>query len=101
MLNWGDAETGEWKEASSGGEFFRVGGGAELEESWSGRNRITAEVDGVRSDYTITYGRYGKDNAAMAYAYARADAPGGREADTEKFSALVKALTGEEPGCTA
>jgi hypothetical protein len=29
--------------------------------------------------------------------YAAADAPGGREADAERFSALVKALTGEEP----
>jgi hypothetical protein len=28
---------------------------------------------------------------------ARADAPGGREADAERFSALVKALTGREP----
>jgi hypothetical protein len=29
-------------------------------------------------------------------AYARAD-PGGREADAERFSALIKALTGREP----
>jgi hypothetical protein len=31
-------------------------------------------------------------------AYTRADAPGGREADAERLSALVKALTGREPG---
>jgi len=42
-------------------------------------------------------GRYGKLNAAIGRAYARADAPGGREADAKRFSALVKALTGEEP----
>ena len=59
--------------------------------------KITAEVDGVRREYAITFGRYGKDNAAMGFVYASADAPGGREADAERFSALVKALTGEEP----
>ena len=77
-----------------------IGGGAELEKSESGklllRIRITAEVDGVRSDYTITFGRYGKRNAAMGRAYARAD-PDGREKDAERFAALIKALTGMEP----
>jgi hypothetical protein len=67
--------------------------------------RITAEVgrvegehivDRVVHEYTITYSRYGR-NAAVGLAYARADAPGGREADAERFSALIKALTGEEP----
>jgi hypothetical protein len=78
-----------------------IGGGAELEESWSSKKllrlTITAEVDGVRSDYTITYGRYGRNNAAVGFATAKADAPGGREADAERFSALIKALTGKEP----
>jgi hypothetical protein len=78
-----------------------IGGGAELEESWSNKKllrlKITAEVDGVRSDYTITYGRYGRNNAAVGFATAKADAPGGREADAERFSALIKALTGKEP----
>jgi hypothetical protein len=78
-----------------------VGRDAELEESKRGetllRIKIAAEVDGVRRDYTITYGRYGKDNAAVGRAYASAKAPGGREADAERFSALIKALTGEEP----
>jgi len=63
----------------------------------SPRIRITAEVDGVRDEYTITYGRRGADNATVGYAAARAGAPGGREADKERLSALVKALTGEEP----
>jgi len=78
-----------------------VGGGAQFERGGSGRTllriRITAEVDGVRSDYTMTFGRYGADNAARGRAYARADAPGGREADAERLSALVKALTGKRP----
>jgi hypothetical protein len=76
-----------------------IDGGAEFEKSESGklllRIRITAEVDGVRSDYTITFGRYGK-NKALGFATARAD-PDGREADAERFSALIKALTGKEP----
>jgi hypothetical protein len=45
------------------------------------RIKITAEVDGVKSDYTITFGRYGEVNAARGRAYASAKAPGGREAD--------------------
>jgi hypothetical protein len=78
--------------------------GEAVEEDRDGRKllriRITAEVDGVKSDYTITYGRRGRDNAAEGRAYARADAPGGREAreaDAERFLALIKALTGKEP----
>ncbi|MFP3213390.1 MAG: PaRep2b protein, partial [Thermoproteus sp.] len=85
-----------------------LGGGAQTERSGSGRTllRITiaadiaekeARGDGVRGEYTITFGRYGKDNAAVGYAVARADAPGGREADAERLSALIKALTGKEP----
>ncbi len=54
------------------------------------RIRITAEVDGIRSDYTITYGRYGRDNVALGFATAKAD-------DAERFAAVIKALTGEEP----
>jgi hypothetical protein len=91
-------------EVDVGGKKYAVdvlGGGAQPERSWSGRTllriTITAEVDGVRSDYTMTFGRYGKDNKAFGFATARADAPGGREADAERFSALIKALTGEEP----
>jgi hypothetical protein len=78
-----------------------IDGGAELEERQDGKTllriKITAEVDGVKSEYTITYGRYGKRNAAMGRAYARADAPGGRETDAERLAALIKALTGMEP----
>jgi hypothetical protein len=87
-----------------GGKKYAVdvlGGGAQPERSWSGskllRIQITAEIDGVRGEYTMTFGRYGKDNKAFGFATARADAPGGREADAERFSALIKALTGEEP----
>jgi hypothetical protein len=78
-----------------------IDGGAKFGRSKSGkmllRIRITAEVDGVRREYTITYSRLGRDKAAVGRAYAKADAPGGREADAERFSALVKALTGREP----
>ena len=78
-----------------------IGGGAELDEGRSGKKllriRITAEVDGVRSEYRITYSRRGADNAAVGRAYASAEAPGGKEADAERLSALVKALTGKEP----
>jgi hypothetical protein len=75
--------------------------GEAVEEDRGGRKllriRITAEVGGVRSDYTITYGRRGRNNAAVGRAYAKADAPGDREADAERYSALIKALTGKEP----
>jgi len=75
--------------------------GEAVEEGRGGRKllriRITAEVDRVRSDYTITFIRYGRINKTEGYAYARADVPSGREADAERFSALIKALTGREP----
>jgi hypothetical protein len=71
-----------------------IDGGA-VEEDRGGRKllriRITAEVDGVRSDYVMTYGRYGKRNAALGRATLRA----GMEADAERFAAVIKALTGE------
>ena len=80
---------------------MKVIDGEAVEESWSGKKllriRITAEVGGVRREYTITYGRLGRNNAAVGRAYAKADAPGGREADAERYSALIKALTGKEP----
>jgi hypothetical protein len=70
-----------------------IDGGA-VEEGRGGKKllriRITAEVgrvegehtivDRVVREYTITFGRYGKLNAALGYAYASADVPGGREA---------------------
>jgi len=78
-----------------------LGGGARFDKGESGRTllriKITAEVDGVRGDYEVTYGRYGEDNEAVGFTVARADAPGGREADAERFSALIKALTGKRP----
>jgi hypothetical protein len=51
----------------------------------------------VVREYTITFGRYGRNNAAVGRAYASVNAPGGREADAERFTAVIKALTGEEP----
>jgi len=84
------------------GRLVRVlGGGAEFDEGRSGKNllriKITAEVDGVRSEYEITFGRYGRNNAALGRAYARADAPGGREADAERLAAVIETLTGVKP----
>jgi len=79
-----------------------IDGGAEFDVGRSGKKllriRITAEVDGIRSEYTITYGRSGAGNAAVGFAVARASAPGGREADAERLSALIEALTGRRPG---
>jgi Fe2+ transport system protein FeoA len=78
-----------------------IDGGAEFKRGRDGRKllriRIAAEVDGVRREYTITFGRYGEINAAMGFAYASVNAPGGGEADAERFSALVEALTGKRP----
>jgi hypothetical protein len=78
-----------------------IGGGAELEESRRGKKllriKIMAEVDGVKGEYVMTYGRYGEINAAVGRAYVRYGAPGGREADAERFTALIEALTGKEP----
>jgi hypothetical protein len=75
--------------------------GEAVEEDRGGRKllriKITAEVGGVRSDYVITFGKYRADNKVVGFAAARADAPGGREADAERFAAVIKALTGKEP----
>jgi len=100
------------KEVEVNGEKHKVKviDGEAVEEDRDGRKllriKITAEVgrvegehtivDHVVREYTITFGRYGKHNAALGYAYASADPDGGK-ADAERFSALIKALTGEEP----
>jgi hypothetical protein len=76
-------------------------GGEAVEEDRNGRKllriKITAEVDGVRREYEITYGRYGGNNAAVGFAVPRADAPDGREEDAKRLAAVIKALTGKEP----
>ncbi len=94
------------------GEKYKVKviNGKAVEEDRGGRKllriRITAEVgrvegehimDRVVREYTITYSRHGSNNAALGFAVARTDTPGDREAEAERFSALVKALTGREP----
>jgi hypothetical protein len=87
------------------------GGGAEIEESRRGKKllriRITAEVgrvegehtivDRVVREYEITFSRRGVKNETVGFAVARADAPGGREADAERLSTLVEVLTGKKP----
>ena len=78
-----------------------LGGWAEVGRGRGGRPllriRIAAEVDGVRREYAIAFGRYGADNAVLGHAAARASAPGGKEADAERLAAVIKALTGREP----
>jgi len=92
------------KEVEVNGEKRKVKviDGEAVEEDRGGRKmlriKITAEVDGVRRDYVITYSRRGARNAVVGYAYAWADTPDGREDDAERFSAVIKALTGKEPG---
>jgi Fe2+ transport system protein FeoA len=99
--SWGSLTLKGFAATVDGGyEVKVIDGSAEIEESWSGKKllrlRITAEVNGVRDDYTITYIRDDR-NKAMGYAVMRADAPGGRGADKERLSALVEALTGKKP----
>jgi hypothetical protein len=99
-------------EVEVNGEKYKVKvkGGEAVEEDRGGRKllriKITAEVgrvegehivDRVVREYTTTYGRRGRNNAAKGYAYASVDVPGGREADAERYSALIKALTEREP----
>jgi hypothetical protein len=87
-----------------------IGGGAEFDEGRSGRKllriKITAEVgrvegehivDRVEREYTITFSRRGRDNAAVGYAVARGNAPEDRETDAERLAAVVEALTGVKP----
>jgi hypothetical protein len=72
-----------------------IGGYAEFKRGRNGRKllriKITAEVDGIKSEYTIAYCRYGKLNAAVGRAYARVDV------DAERLAAVIKALTGVKP----
>jgi len=56
---------------------------------------VAAEVGGVEDVYVFSFGRFGK--MILSFARARANAPGGREANAERFAALVKALTGKKP----
>jgi hypothetical protein len=77
-------------EVEAGGRrhVLKVIDGEAVEESRRGKKllriKITAEVDGVRSEYTITYSRR-TDNATVGRAYARADAPGA-ERQTQRDS---------------
>ncbi len=113
MLRGSQTLKGFEKEVEMDGKTYvvKVIGGEAVEEKQNGKKllriKITAEVgrvegehtivDRVVREYTITYSRRKTDNAALGFAVARADAPGGREADAERYSALIKALTGKEP----
>ncbi len=90
----------KWVEVNGKTYVVKVIDGEAVEEDRNGRKllriKITAEVDGVRREYEITYGRYEK-NTARGYAYASANAPGGREADAERLAAVIETLTGVKP----
>jgi ParB-like chromosome segregation protein Spo0J len=79
----------------------KVIGGEAVEEDRGGRKllriRITAEVGGVRGEYTITYSRRGANNAAVGFATASGGTPSDGEADAERIAAVVEALTGRKP----
>ena len=102
---WGSMELKKFeKEFEVDGKKYKVkvkGGEAEIEESRRDRKllriKITAEVNGVEGDYVITYSRHGKRNAAVGFAVARGNAPEDREADAERFAAVIEALTGKRP----
>ena len=72
-----------------------IDGGAEFDEGRSGKRllriMITAEVDGTKREYAITFGRYGSNNAAKGFAYVS------EETDAERLAAVVEALTGVKP----
>jgi hypothetical protein len=72
-----------------------ISGGAEFDVGKTGKKllriRITAEVDGTRREYAITFGRYGSNNAAKGFAYVS------EETDAERLAAVVEALTGVKP----
>ena len=65
--------------------------------SASPHGRGVWEVESVWSEYTITFSRREADNVARGFAVAKADSTGGRMADAERFAAVIKVLTGEEP----
>jgi hypothetical protein len=90
--------------------FVKVIGGEAVEEEQNGKTllriKIKAEVgrvqgavvvDRVVSEYTITYSRRGRHNAAVGFATARGDTPEVREADAERLAAVIEALTGKKP----
>jgi len=58
---------------------------------------VTAVVDGVGGEWTMTIYRYSKTNAVLGYTILSVKAPGGRDEDAKRIKALVKVLTGEEP----
>jgi hypothetical protein len=80
-----------------GGAGFDVGRGVKRLL----RIGMTAEVGGMRSGCTVTFGRCGAGYAAVGFAVAGAGAPGGRWADAGRPSALIEALRGGGWECVA
>ncbi len=110
---WGSLTLKDFKrvvEVNGKTYVVEVKGGEAVEEKQNGRKllriKITAEMgyvkdgqieDRVEREYTITFGRYGAENRVRSFTYVRADALGDREADAERYSALIEALTGKKP----
>ncbi len=108
-MSWSSLELNfeKWVEVNGKTYFVKVISGEAVEEKQNGKLRIKIKVevgrvegghivDPVESEYMTTFGRYGR-NAVLGFATARADAPGGREADAERFAAVIEALTGVKP----
>ncbi len=104
---WGSVKLeGFEKKVEVNGKTYvvKVRGGEAVEEYRGGKKllriKITAEVgrvegehtivDRVEREYTITFSRRSGNNAVVSHTMAR-------EADAERYSALIKALTGREP----
>jgi len=72
-----------------------IDGGAKFDVGRSGKKllriRITAEVDGIRREYAITFGRYGKLNAVKGFTYVS------EETDAERVAVVIETLTGVKP----
>ncbi len=72
-----------------------ISGGAEFDVGRSGKKllriRIAAEVDGIRREYAITFGRYGKLNAVKGFTYVS------EETDAERVAVVIETLTGAKP----
>lgn len=60
------------------------------------RMRFRAEVGGVESEWVVAYSR-DREGTTVGFYYASADVPGGPEADADRYSAFVEAVTGERP----
>jgi Fe2+ transport system protein FeoA len=108
--SWGSLKLEDFeKEVEVNGKTYvvKVRGGEAVEEKQNGKTllriKIKAEVgrveDGhtVEREYTITFSKYGAGNKVRSDTYAGGNTPEVREAEAERLSALIEALTGKKP----